>query len=451
MDHSCHSLPIPAKALSIVERLMRRLAFRGLRRITEGAIEVRDGEANSKFGADSSLRAMVQVLDPRFYRQLLLGGSLGASAAFVRGEWDSDDLTTLFRVLLRNQAAAEGLDGPASRLFRWMQQGVHRWHANTRAGSRDNIRAHYDLGNDFFRLWLDNTWAYSCGIFSSAKSTLREASLEKLDRVCRKLALRSDEHLLEIGAGWGGLAMHAAEHFGCRVTTTTISREQFELATERIQAADLGSQIRLLSQDYRDLAGQFDKLVSVEMIEAVGHEYLDHFFRQCGKVLKPQGSMLLQAIVMPERGYKQYLRSVDFIRRYIFPGGCLPSVASILESVGRVTRFRLVHLEDMAPHYAETLRRWRANLHDRLEDVRRLGYSDEIIRLWHYYLCYCEAAFEERRVGVVQMVFDNHACRSDPLTITQAAAESHRGGRLPRANCEVGDNRIAAFAGGHPG
>jgi cyclopropane-fatty-acyl-phospholipid synthase len=244
--------------------------------------------------------------------------------------------------------------------------------------------------------------------------------------------------------------MHAAERFGCRVTTTTISREQFELANQRIQSAGLGSQVSLLLQDYRDLAGQFDKLVSIEMIEAVGHEYLDNYFQQCSRLLKPQGSMLLQAIVMPERGYQKYLQSVDFIRRYIFPGGCLPSVASILDSVGRVSRLRLVHLEDMAPHYAETLRRWRANLRDRLEDVRRLGCSDEFIRLWHYYLSYCEAAFEERRVGVVQMVFDNHACRRDPLSITQAAAESRRHRRASRVDCKAESDHVAACAGGHP-
>lgn len=416
--------PMPVKAPRFFDRLLRRLAFRGLRRITDGSIEVQDATTHSQFGNESPLRASVGVRDPRFYRGLLLGGSVGAAAAFSRGQWDCDDLTTLFRILIRNQPAAQDLDGYWSRFSRWIYQGIHRWHANTKAGSRDNIRAHYDLGNDFFRLWLDDTWAYSCGIFRSAQATLRDASLEKFDRVCRKLALRGDDHLLEIGAGWGGLALHAAERFGCQVTTTTISREQSDVANQRIHSAGLGDQIRLLRQDYRDLAGQFDKLVSIEMIEAVGHEYLDHYFRQCGKLLKPQGSMLLQAIVMPERGHQQYLRSVDFIRRYIFPGGCLPSVASILESVGRVSRLRLVHLEDLAPHYAETLRRWRANLQDRLEDVKRLGYSAEFIRLWNYYLCYCEAAFEERHVGVVQMVFDNHACRRDPLAIAQAAAES---------------------------
>jgi cyclopropane-fatty-acyl-phospholipid synthase len=439
--------PKTTQVLRLFDRLMRRLALRSLRQISDGKLEVRDGEAISTFGKQSSFHATVNVRDPRFYRQLLFGGSLAASEAFVRGEWDCDDLTTLFRLLVRNQAAGDDLDGLGSRLSRWIYQRVHRWHANTKGGSRDNIRAHYDLGNEFFRLWLDDTWAYSCGIFSAGTTTLHDASLEKCERVCRKLDLRGDDHLLEIGAGWGGLAMHAAENFGCRVTTTTISREQFELANQRIQAAGLSGQINLLLQDYRDLAGRFDKLVSIEMIEAVGHEYLDTYFAQCSKLLKPQGSLLLQAIVMPERGYQQYLRSVDFIRRYIFPGGCLPSVSSILDSVGRTSRLRLVHLEDMAPHYAETLRRWRANLHDRLDDVRRLGYPDEFIRLWNYYLCYCEAAFEERYVGVVQMVFDNHACQRDPLAIATSVPErSHRPSRWDH---NTQDN-FAACLGGRP-
>jgi cyclopropane-fatty-acyl-phospholipid synthase len=287
------------------------------------------------------------------------------------------------------------------------------------------------LGNDFFQCWLDETWAYSCGIFTSPRATLREASLEKFDRACRKLDLRPDDHLLEIGTGWGGLAIHAAGEYGCRVTSTTISQEQFDLAARRVAAAGLAERVNLLSRDYRDLRGTFDKLISVEMIEAVGHEYLDTYFHKCGELLKPDGSMLLQAIVMPERGYRQYLRSVDFIRRYVFPGGCLPSVASILESVGRTTRMRLVHVEDLAPHYAETLRRWRANLHERLPEIRSLGYSEELLRLWDYYLCYCEAGFEERHVGVVQIVFDNHACRRDPLTVGQNAARVLRDTVMP--------------------
>jgi cyclopropane-fatty-acyl-phospholipid synthase len=271
-------------------------------------------------------------------------------------------------------------------------------------------------------LWLDDTWSYSSGVFSSPNTTLRDASIEKLDRVCRKLDLRRGDHLLEIGTGWGGLAIHAAQHYGCRVTTTTISRQQFDLASRRIEAAGLTERITLLLHDYRDLTGRFDKLASIEMIEAVGHQYLDTYFRKCAQLLTPEGSMVLQAIVMPERHYEEYLHSVDFIRRYIFPGGSLPSLASVLESVGRSSQLRFVHAEDFAPHYAETLRRWRKAFRERLADVRTLGYSDELIRLWDYYLCYCEAAFEERHIGVVQIQFDNFRCRRDPIQVDNRAA-----------------------------
>jgi cyclopropane-fatty-acyl-phospholipid synthase len=228
--------------------------------------------------------------------------------------------------------------------------------------------------------------------------------------VCRKLDLQSSDDVIEIGTGWGGFAMHAAENYGSRVTTTTISRQQYEAARQRVAQAGLANQITLLQQDYRDLEGRFDKLVSIEMIEAVGHRFLDHYFRKCGQLLRPDGSMLLQAIVMPERGYEKYLRSVDFIQRYVFPGGCLPSLGAILASVGRTTDLRFVHAEDLGPHYAETLRRWRRNFHQRLDDVWRLGYSEEFLRLWNYYLCYCEAAFDERCIGVLQIQFDKPEC-----------------------------------------
>jgi cyclopropane-fatty-acyl-phospholipid synthase len=406
-----------SRAPGSVDRLARRLVVGKLHRLREGAITIEDGLGVSRVGENGDLRATVRVREPRFYRQAALGGSLAAAMSYVRGDWECSNLTDLFRLFVRNSAAAEKLDSGWSRLTRPLHRLVHHLCANNRAGSRRNIRAHYDLGNDFFQLWLDETLAYSCGIFASPDATLREASVEKFDRVCRKLDLQPNDHLLEIGTGWGGLAMHAAKHYGCRVTTTTISQQQFDLARARIEAAGLAGQITLLLQDYRDLTGRFDKLVSIEMIEAVGHQYLDAYFAKCGELLKPDGSMLLQAIVMPERRYDEYLHSVDFIRRYIFPGGCLPSVATILEAIGRSSRLRLVHAEDFGLHYAETLRRWRMTFCQRLADVRSLGYSEDLIRLWQYYLCYCEAAFEERHVGVVQVQFDNHQCRRDPIGI----------------------------------
>jgi len=405
-----------------VARLAKRLITSRLSGLHRGRVTLCDACGVATFGEPDELQARLQVNRPSFYRHAVCGGTLAVAETYLRGDWDCDDLTSLFRIFLRNRETAGRLDGMLARAAHFGHRLFHVWHANSREGSRRNISAHYDLGNEFYRLWLDETLAYSCGIFPAGDSTMREASEEKFDRVCRKLALRPGDEVLEIGTGWGGFALHAVERYGCRVTTTTISREQLQLARERIVAAGLEDRIQLLKRDYRDLRGLFDKLVSIEMIEAVGHRYLDQFFGQCGRLLRPDGSLLLQAIVMPERGYAAYLDSVDFIQRYIFPGGCLPSLAAILESVGRTTDLRLVHAEDFAPHYAETLRRWRTAFHERSAEVRELGHSEQFLRLWNYYLSYCEAAFEERYIGVMQLQFDKPECRRDPATLSSRAA-----------------------------
>jgi cyclopropane-fatty-acyl-phospholipid synthase len=393
--------------------------LRGLRR---GELTITDPLDSARFGESHELSARLQIHRGRFYRDALLGGTLAFADTYIRGDWDCDDLTNLFRISIRNMEQSDALDRGLPKLAMAAQRVLHWLRDNTRRGSRRNIHAHYDLGNDFFRLWLDETWAYSSGIFPSPGASMRSASLEKFDRACRKLDLSPDDHLLEIGTGWGGLALHAAQNYGCRVTTTTISDEQFSVARERVNAAGLDQRISLLKQDYRDLQGRFDKLVSIEMIEAVGHRNFDQYFERCGQLLADDGSLLLQAIVMPERRYAGYLKSVDFIQKYVFPGGCLPSIAAMLESAGRTTDLRLVHVEDFAPHYAETLRRWRAAFEARLDEVRDLGYSEQFIRLWRYYLCYCEALFEERYVGVVHVVFDKPLCRRDPIELSRAAA-----------------------------
>ncbi len=409
-------------ALGFLDRLARRVVTSQLTGLRGGEIRLCDGNGSSAFGQQDDLQATLRVHGPRFFRRALFGGTLSVAESYIRGDWDCEDLTSLFRIFARNRKPTGRLDRGLASLASYGHRLFHGWHANTRSGSRQNIGAHYDLGNDFFRLWLDDTLAYSSGIFPAPGASLREASIEKFDRVCRKLDLRPSDEVLEIGAGWGGFAIHAAGNYGCHVTATTISREQFEVASSRISDAGLTGRITLLQQDYRDLHGQFDKLVSIEMIEAVGHRYLDQYFRQCGRLLRPDGSLVLQAIVMPEQGYSQYLKSVDFIQRYVFPGGCLPSLGAILGSVGRATDMRFVHAEDFAPHYAETLRRWRQSFATRVDDVRRLGYSDQFIRLWNYYLCYCEAAFEERSVGVLQIQFDKPACRRDPIVLSRQAA-----------------------------
>lgn len=416
------SVPEPTQ-LSWGNRLARRLLLQKLQELDGGTIQLTDSSGSTTLGQGGDLQSNMQVHDPAFFRHAVLGGSLSVAESYLRGNWDCDDLTAFFRIFVRNIEATDQLDRGLSRIAGWVNGMYHRWHANSKSGSRGNIHAHYDLGNEFFRLMLDETLAYSSGIFLTPTSTLREASLEKMDRICRKLDLRPSDHLLEIGTGWGGLAIHAATQFGCRVTTTTISQQQFDVARERIDEAGLSDGVTLLLQDYRDLTGQFDKLVSVEMIEAVGHRYYDTYFRKCSELLKPDGTFVLQAIVMPDRRHAQYLKSVDFIQRYVFPGGCLPSVSAMLESMSRVTDLRFIHAEDFGTHYAQTLREWRQRFHQRLDDVRGLGFPDRFIRMWNYYLSYCEAAFDERFTGVVQIQFDKPRCRRDPIEVgTRAAA-----------------------------
>lgn len=408
------------------DRWAERLVKRHLQSLHRGSLTLKTAGGATHFGQTEELRTEIVVQHPRFFRSAVLGGRLSIAESYLQGDWDCEDLTSLFRIFVRNQPASAGLDRGLARLSEYSHRLYHAWHANTRTGSQRNIAAHYDLGNDFYKLWLDETLAYSSGIFASPHFTLHDASVEKFDRVCRKLDLGDNDELIEIGTGWGGFALHAAQNYGCHVTTTTISREQHAIAAQRFDQAGLGKRVSLLQKDYRDLTGQFDKLVSIEMIEAVGHRYLDGFFRRCSELLRPDGTMVLQAIVMPEQQYDRYLQSVDFIQRYVFPGGCLPTVASMLQSTGRATDLRFVHAEDFAPHYAETLRRWRNSFQEHLGQVRAQGYPETLIRLWNYYLCYCEAAFEERSVGVVQIQFDKPHCRRDPLTLSRRAAAVYR-------------------------
>lgn len=403
--------------LGFFDRQALHLVTAQLSNLRRGQIALSCGTHSITLGELSDIHVNLKVHNPRFFRHAVLGGTLSIAESYLRGDWECDDLTALFRLFIRNMDTTEKLDSGLSRVTRLGHRFYHWWHANSRAGSRRNVHAHYDLGNSFFKLWLDETMAYSSGYFLSSTATLKDASVEKFDRVCRKLELSPSDHVLEIGSGWGGFAIHAVKNYGCRVTTTTISKEQFELASQRIAEAGVSDRVQILLKDYRDLTGQYDKLVSIEMIEAVGHRYFDTYFRKCGELLKPAGSFVIQAIVMPERDYGTYLKSTDFIQRYVFPGGCLASVGAMLHSAGRTTNLHLVHSENFAPHYAETLRRWRRTFYERLGEVRKLNYSERFIRLWNYYLCYSEAAFEERYTGVVQLQFDKPDCRRDADSI----------------------------------
>jgi cyclopropane-fatty-acyl-phospholipid synthase len=420
------STPTRKSTRNILDSFFRKLVVNRLSSTQGGKIELHDAGEKFVFGQSSDLTTTLNIHRPRFFRQAVLGGSLSVAHAYIHGDWDCDDLTSFFRIFVRSHSKPSFLTRSVMNVTNFSHRIYHWLHDNTRSGSRQNISAHYDVGNDFYRLWLDPTLAYSSGIFPTPDASMTEASKEKFDRVCRKIEVSDNDHLVEIGTGWGGFALHAVENYQCKVTTTTISSQQHEIARERIEASGKQDRIKLLQTDYRDLTGQFDKLVSIEMIEAVGYKHLDQYFSRCSQLLRPDGTMVLQAIVMPERGYRNYLNSVDFIQRYVFPGGCLPSVAAMLESAGRATDLRFVHAEDFAPHYAETLRRWRTAFEQRLDTIRQLGYSEKFIRLWRYYFCYCEAAFEERCVGVVQVQFDKPQCRRDPLNVSKHSATPHR-------------------------
>lgn len=420
MTQSCDSNDKTNLFSRLTDRFAKRAVRKYLTKLQRGALTVRDAEGAMTFGDSDELEVTLAIHRPAFFRRVLLGGALSFAESYTHGDWDSDDLTKLLRVFARNSKNTESTERGVARLTNAVRRLGHWWRLNTLSGSRRNITAHYDLGNEFFRLWLDDTLGYSCGVFPLATSSLREASIEKFDRICRKLHLQPSDRVLEIGTGWGGFAIHAAKNYGCHVTSTTISREQLRVANERVKAAGLTDRVTLLGSDYRELHGEYDKLVSIEMIEAVGHRYFDTYFRKCSSLLHPQGSFVLQAIVMPEQGYEKYLRSVDFIQQHIFPGGCLPSLGSMLASIARATDLQLVKVEDFGPHYAETLRRWRHNFASRRDEVRRLGYSEQFIRMWTYYLCYCEAAFEERCIGVLQIQFDKPERRIDEVFLASS-------------------------------
>ena len=406
-----------SSVLAGLDARAKRALFSLLRRVRFGEIVVTDGREQHVFGRESetcSLRGTLSVHDPSFYARVLFGGSIGAGEAYMADHWSSDDLTVLLRIILLNEMVFRRLDRGLSRLKASLYKAYHFLHKDSRKGSRINIAAHYDLGNAFYALFLDETLTYSCAIFERPESSLQEASVAKYERICKKLQLSSEDHVLEIGTGWGGFAIHAARRYGCRVTTTTISRAQYDLAGKRVRGAGLEDKVRVLCNDYRDLKGRFDKLVAIEMIEAVGHHYLNTFFRCCSNLLTDRGTMLLQAITIADQVFETHKKEVDFIKRYIFPGSCIPSVTAMGSALAEATDLRLVHLEDITPHYAKTLRSWRERFFENIEQVRSLGYSETFIRMWEFYLCYCEAGFQERYLGDVQMLFAKPLWRGRP-------------------------------------
>jgi len=412
---------LPAtKATGFIDRTARQMVLGRLRKISSGQLtlnETHGSGASYQFGASQpgGLGVDVRVHDPRFYRSIATRGGLGAAESLMQGEWTASDLTKLVRLFIRNMDVSDNLQSGMALPFHLLSRIGHMFRRNSKAGSRRNIQEHYDLSNDFFALFLDGTMQYSCAVFETPQTTLYDASVAKLDRICRKLDLQPGDKLLEIGSGWGSLALHAAVEYGCHVTTATISQEQYLAVTQRVADAGLQNRITVLLSDYRELEGKYDKVVSVEMIEAVGHEYLDTFFRTCSSHLKHGGLMLLQSIVINGQRHRKHLKSVDFIRKHIFPGGCLPSLESLQSSVVRSTKMQMMHYEDMTPHYARTLAMWRTRFMQRLDDVKTLGFTDAFIRMWEYYLCYCEAGFAERQTGVGQLMFAAPGCSYNVL------------------------------------
>lgn len=390
---------------TMIANLAKKLTLSSLGTLKGGFLRIHTGDEVHELGdPGADLRANVHVHDERFFTRALFGGDIAFGESYMDGDWTTDDLVAVVRIAARNLARVEERNGVVSWLSRVADTLRHRLRANTVEGSRRNIHEHYDLSNDFFRLFLDREMVYSSAWYLAEDDTLEEAQYEKLDRICRKLRLAPGDHLLEIGTGWGAFAIHAAREYGCRVTTTTISRQQYELAKQRIEAAGLEERIELLLEDYRKLTGRYDKIVSIEMFEAVGFEFYDTFFSKCDELLKPEGTMLLQTITMLDQKFHAYRRRTDWIQKHIFPGSELASVSEVMNSLARATSMALFNAEDMGAHYARTLAEWRRRFLAASGRVRLLGFDDSFIRGWDYYLAYCEGGFLERHVSDFQLL-----------------------------------------------
>lgn len=387
--------------MSGIDSGARAVARSLLSKLRGGQLTVVEGGREERYGEPADIDARIEVRQPRMWRQAIGGGGVGFGEAYVDGLWDSDDLVAVLRVLARN----------IDRLNRLLRNPMTRLRAlasargaPTEAEDRHNIHAHYDVGNDFFRLFLDPTMAYSCAVWERPEMTLQEAQTAKFDSIARRIGLNRDANVLEIGTGWGGFAVHAARAYGARVTTTTISERQYAHARELVAREGLEDRITVLREHYRDLRGQFSHVVSIEMIEAVDWRLYDEFFTTIADRLQPDGLAAIQAITVPDREFDRAKRWRDFIKRYVFPGGCLPSVAAMIDTSKRVTDMSVIDLRDIGRYYVTTLRHWREALDSRLDAARSLGLSDAFLRTWRFYFAYCEAGFAERRVSDVQLV-----------------------------------------------
>ena len=420
----------------LTSQLAKKLFLKALGGLEEGSLEVVCPEATYSFGrADDPLRATIAVHDEAFFANAVIGGDVGMGEAYVQGQWSTPDLVSVVRVGVRNLEVLDRGSRMPGLFRRAADFWSHRRNRNSVTGSRRNIAYHYDLGNEFYRLFLDATLAYSCAYYEGPEDSLEAAQIRKFDRICRKLQIGPQDHVLEIGTGWGGFAAYAAQHCGCRVTTTTISRQQFEYARALLTQSGMGKQVDLLFEDYRNLHGRYDKIVSIEMFEAVGHQHYDDYFGACDRLLTENGSMLLQTITMREAKFAAYLKQSDWIKKHIFPGAELASVGAIVQSLKRCTRMQMFDLEDIGVHYALTLREWRRRFHENLAAVRKLGFDETFMRMWDYYLAYCEGAFLERYIGDVQIVLSKVTNRTrlwnEPGSVAGALDEVRRPVSLP--------------------
>ena len=411
VDTLAEKIKTPTKATFLTSVFKNGLKKK-LSHLNVGCISVVDGVDKFSFGdTGSELRVNVQVHSQEFYVMTGSGGAMGIAEAYILGYWTSDDVVMLMRIILKNRSIMLSLNNGFAKILNPINKLIHRSRQNTLKGSKENILAHYDLSNDFYKLWLDPTMTYSCAYFEDTNTSLEDASIEKLDRMCRKLKLSEKDNILEVGTGWGSFSIHAAKNYGCSITTTTISDAQYEYAKARVVEEGLESKINVINKDYRKLDGQYDKIVSIEMIEAVGYEYISEYFSKLSSLLKPDGLMALQGITYNDQNFDTYKDSVDFIKKYIFPGSCLISISQIIDVIKNKTDLSMIDMEDITRHYAETLNRWRKNFMNVLPEVKEMGYSKAFINMWEFYFLYCEAGFLERNIGDVQLVFAKSGAR----------------------------------------
>lgn len=393
------------KKLSWFEQKCKKLILNTLSKMTDACIEIHEGAHSKTYGnPNASLKGHMHIHDTSIYTDIIKGGSIAAAEGYLSQKWTSQNLTLLIRVFAKSQKALDEVEAKNGWFNALQNKLLNFKNINTVKGSKKNILSHYDLGNDLYTHFLDSEMMYSCAIYSDKNTSLEQAQQLKLKTICDKLNLTPNDNLIEIGTGWGGLAIYAATHYGCKVTTTTISDAQYEYAQSRVNQLGLTNQITLLKKDYRLLEGKFDKLVSIEMIEAVGHNFMGEFFQQCNNLLKPNGKMLIQAITIADKRYDSYRKNLDFIQKYIFPGGCLPSIAVISDHIANSTDMMIDNVTDIGLHYARTLNDWRKKFDDNWGHIQPFGFDEQFKRLWHYYLAYCEGAFIERVISTHHIV-----------------------------------------------